>query len=120
MGMPPLLVVLLTQYLFSLQCSAESTEGFCANIGDTAWDCKAENICRTCSTFTANGGMCVEIDHYPNATVTEFGPVSGADAMAKEIFARGPIACDVDATMLDNYTGATENRTLCLLSKIQL
>eukprot|EP00037_Helgoeca_nana_P033386 m.417680 g.417680 ORF g.417680 m.417680 type:complete len:399 (+) comp30573_c0_seq1:30-1226(+) len=88
-----------------MACSAESTEGFCGLVNATTWDCRAANICRTCSTFTANGGTCVEIDHYPNATVKEFGPVSGADDMAKEIFARGPIACDVDAGPLENYTG---------------
>eukprot|EP00041_Stephanoeca_diplocostata_P012586 m.210664 g.210664 ORF g.210664 m.210664 type:complete len:396 (+) comp19014_c0_seq1:159-1346(+) len=88
-----------------MACSAESTEGFCALVGDNAWDCRADNICRTCSTFTASGGHCVEIDHYPNATVREFGPVSGADNMTKEIFARGPIACGVDAGPLENYTG---------------
>lgn len=47
----------------------------------------------------------MEIDHYPNATIKEYGPVSGADAMAKEIYARGPIACGVDAGPLENYTG---------------
>jgi cathepsin X len=93
-----------------MACSAESSEGFCANKGlETAWDCRPENICRTCSTFTASGGACVEIDKYPNATVVEFGSVSGADDMAKEIFARGPIACGVDAVPLENYTGGVIN-----------
>jgi cathepsin X len=89
-----------------MACSAESDEGFCgAKEMDGAWDCKAENVCRTCSTFSSSGGKCVEIDKYPNATVTEFGDVSGADAMAKEIMTRGPIACGVDAGPLLNYTG---------------
>merc|ERR1719272_2658495 len=90
-----------------LACSAESTEGFCGKLpgGPEAWDCKAENICRTCSTFTSMGGACVEVDRYPNATVEEFGSVSGADEMAKEIMTRGPIACNVDAEPLHNYTG---------------
>jgi len=88
-----------------MACSAESTEGFCGLVPEGTWDCKASNVCRTCSTFTANGGSCVEIDHYPNATVSEFGRVSGPDAMAKEIMARGPIACGVDAAPILNYTG---------------
>jgi cathepsin X len=88
-----------------MACSAESTEGFCGLVPDGTWDCKASNVCRTCSTFSANGGKCVEIDHYPNATVAEFGSVSGADAMAKEIQARGPIACGIDAGPILNYTG---------------
>jgi len=84
-----------------LACSQESAEGICPNIDTT---CKAENVCRTCSTFTANGGFCSEVDYYPNATVEEFGTVSGADDMAKEIMTRGPIACGVDAEPLHNYT----------------
>jgi len=51
------------------------------------------------------GGFCAEIDHYPNATISEYGAVSGADNMAAEIMARGPIACGVDANPLLNYTG---------------
>ena len=47
----------------------------------------------------------MEVDKYPNATVVEFGNVQGADAMAKEIMTRGPIACGVDAGPLLNYTG---------------
>ena len=89
-----------------MACSAESDDGFCgAKEVDGAWDCKPENVCRTCSTFTASGGECVEVDKYPNATVVEHGDVSGADNMAKEIMARGPIACGVDANPLLNYTG---------------
>ena len=88
-----------------MACSKESDDGFCGKVGDGAWDCKAENVCRTCSTFSASGGECVEVDHYPNATVVEHGDVSGADNMAKEIMARGPIACGVDANPLLNYTG---------------
>ena len=88
-----------------MACSAESDEGFCAKVGDDAWDCKAENVCRTCSTFSAHGGFCAEVDKYPNATIKEYGEVSGADNMAAEIFARGPIACGVDANPLLNYTG---------------
>ena len=89
-----------------MACSAESDDGFCgAKELDGAWDCKPENICRTCSTFKASGGVCVEVDKYPNATIIEHGDVSGADNMAKEIMARGPIACGVDANPLLNYTG---------------
>jgi len=88
-----------------MACSAESDEGFCALVPNQTWDCRADNICRTCSTFSAMGGFCAEIDHYPNATISEYGAVSGADNMAAEIMARGPIACGVDANPLLNYTG---------------
>lgn len=85
-----------------LACSSESTEGFCKN-GD--WSCSAVNVAKTCSTFTSSGGKCSALDKYPNATIAEFGEISGADAMQKEIYARGPIACGIDAKPLLKYTG---------------
>merc|ERR1712054_552347 len=36
-------------------------------------------------------------------TVAEYGSISGKDAMMKEIFERGPIACGIDAGPLLNW-----------------
>jgi len=84
-------------------CSAESTEGRCS-AGD--YTCKPINTCRTCSTFSSMGGFCGAIDVFPNATIAEYGSVSGEEDMMAEIYKRGPIACGVDATKaLDEYTG---------------
>lgn len=83
-------------------CSSESTEGFC---GHADFTCTDMNVARTCSTFSDSGGKCVGLKSYPNATVTEYGTISGADAMAKEIYARGPIACGIDAAPILKYTG---------------
>lgn len=47
---------------------------------------------------------CEAVDTYPNATVAEYGTVSGEDDMMAEIFARGPIACEIDADPLHDYT----------------
>jgi len=58
--------------------------------------------CMTCATF---GVPCVDVDKYPNATVAEYGSVSGEQQMMAEIYARGPIACGVNAMPLVNYTG---------------
>jgi len=91
-----------------LACSSDSKEGFCGDIDTT---CTAINKARTCSTFTADGGKCVGLDRYPNATVSDYGAISGADNMAKEIFARGPIACGIDAIPILNYTGGIVNMT---------
>jgi cathepsin X len=63
------------------------------------------NVARTCSSFTSMGGKCVGLTEYPKATISEFGSVSGAENMKKEIYARGPVACGVDADPLRNYTG---------------
>merc|ERR1711972_106764 len=56
----------------------------------------------TCGTF---GEECVGLDHYPNATIAEFGSVEGPAAMQKEIFNRGPIACNIDASPIRDYSG---------------
>jgi len=84
-----------------MACSSESTEGFCAHAD---WTCKPENVARTCSTFPPSG-FCGAIDKYPNATIGEYGSISGASNMAKEIMARGPIACGIDAGGILKYTG---------------
>lgn len=81
-----------------LACSEESREGFCPHADTT---CKAQNIARTCGTF---GEPCVGLDHYPNATISDYGSISGMSAMQKEIFNRGPIACGIDAGPLRDYT----------------
>jgi cathepsin X len=85
-----------------MACSSDSTEGFCKNV---KWDCSALNTARTCSTFSSMGGRCVGIKKFPNATISEFGQVSGAANMAAEIFARGPITCGIDASPILIYDG---------------
>jgi len=79
-------------------CSSENKVGMCVG-GD--WTCTPKNVAVTCATF---GKECVGLSHYPNATISEHGSISGKAAMQKEIFARGPIACGVDAGPLDDYT----------------
>ena len=92
-------------------CSAESSEGSCAAVtpsGEGASDryaCNPINTCRTCSTFSDMGGFCSALDVFPNATVGEYGEVRGEDAIMAEVFARGPVAAGVDATILDEYQG---------------
>jgi cathepsin X len=83
-------------------CSAESDEGLC---GDGDWTCTAMNTCRTCSTFSSSGGFCSALDVFPNATVAEYGKVSGEDDLLAEIYARGPVACYVNASPLHEYEG---------------
>ena len=83
-------------------CSKESHEGFCQSVDTT---CKPDNVCRTCSTFTSMGGACNEINRFPNATVNEYARITGDDAMMKEIYARGPIACNIASHPLHEYHG---------------
>jgi len=78
-------------------CSSELTNGMCKG-GN--WQCNAKNIAVTCATF---GEECVGLDKYPNATIAEHGSIQGKDAMMKEIYSRGPIACGIDAQPLVDY-----------------
>tara|TARA_B100001250_G_scaffold405157_1_gene422200 strand:- start:3262 stop:4218 length:957 start_codon:yes stop_codon:yes gene_type:complete len=61
--------------------------------------CNPINICRTCYTF----GGCSQIDFFPNVSISEYGRVKGEKDMMIEIYARGPIACDIDASGLNHY-----------------
>jgi len=83
-----------------MACSSESTEGFCQHVD---WSCKPINVARTCGSFDHEGGACTGLSNYPNATVQDYGSISGKRAMMKEIFTRGPIACGIDAMPLLNF-----------------
>merc|ERR1711957_14925 len=52
---------------------AESQVGFCPHAD---WTCKPENVARTCSTFPPQG-FCAALDRYPNATISDYGSISG-------------------------------------------
>jgi len=79
-----------------LACSGNPFSGICK---DRHKGCNALNIARTCL-----GDDCVGLSRYPNATISEHGHIAGPDAMMKEIYNRGPIACKVAADALIDYT----------------
>jgi cathepsin X len=83
-----------------LACSSDSKEGFCPKIDTT---CQSINVARTCGGFSSEGGPCSGLSRYPNATISDYGSISGKDAMMKEIYSRGPITCGIDATKLLNH-----------------
>ena len=86
-----------------LACSEDSkTDAHTVICRNADFTCNALNTARTCPTF---GEPCVGINHYPNATVSDWGSIQGVDALKKEIMNRGPIACGVDAGPILNYTG---------------
>ena len=86
-------------------CSAESSEGSCAAGDVSRYECKPENTCRTCSTFSDMGGFCSALDSFPNASIAEYGEVSGEKEIMAEVYARGPVAAGIDANLLDDYSG---------------
>merc|ERR1712060_758462 len=49
---------------------------------------------------------CYSIPHYIGYKVSQFGKVKGAEAMMKEIYARGPITCafNADDKFMFNYS----------------
>jgi cathepsin X len=58
--------------------------------------------CRNCNP----GEACFVPDEYPVYGASEFGSVSGEEAMMQEIYQRGPIACGVAVPdALEDYTG---------------
>jgi len=68
------------------------------------------NICENCipgntsATFTP--GTCGPVTNFTLYYVGDYGHCSGIDNMKKEIYARGPISCAVDATSkFEQYTG---------------
>jgi len=97
-----------------LACSAESREGFCPHV-DTS--CKPVNVARTCGSFGKEGGPCTGLSHYPNISIAEYGSIRGKDAMMKEIYNRGPVACGIAAGPLLNYeSGIVTKWTLPIVS----
>jgi cathepsin X len=63
--------------------------------------------CKNCNwgpNFSVN---CWAITSYPKWGVSQYGPVRGPDGMKKEIFARGPITCQMMVTnkFENTYTG---------------
>jgi cathepsin X len=79
-------------------CSSEIKDGMCKGAD---WRCTPKDIAVTCGTF---GEACVGLARYPNATISEYGSIVGRNAMQKEIFSRGPIACGIDAGPIRDYT----------------
>lgn len=84
-----------------LACSSDVKYGLCPH---QDWSCTAMNVARTCSTFPP-AGKCVGLSKFPNVTISDYGSISGAEAMQREIFNRGPITCGIDAAPILDYTG---------------
>eukprot|EP00536_Pseudo-nitzschia_multiseries_P008799 jgi/Psemu1/297052/fgenesh1_pm.231_\ len=88
-------------------CSDDSLHGFCPHVDTT---CSAINTCRTCANPTHSKGKstCDPIEHFPNATVAEYGSYSHDDGIfpiMAEIFLRGPVKASVNAGPLQTYEG---------------
>ena len=71
--------------------------------------CKAENICRTCSTKYLLYSQCSGIESIPNATVSEYGNIkhnpNSVHQIKAELWARGPVVAGVNGKPLHEYHG---------------
>ena len=80
--------------------SSESKDGFYPNAD---WTRTPLNIARSCGCFDSEGGSCSGLNAYPNATISDYGSITGNSAMQNEIYHCGPIACCIDAMLLLNW-----------------
>jgi len=86
----------------------------CLSYAAVNQECSAFNVCRNClpghatpeARFTA--GPCFAVNTFIGFGVSDYGHISGEEAMRKEIYARGPIPC-VFATTLDFIVNYTHN-----------
>jgi len=68
--------------------------------------CSDIQVCEDCSPSSDGSVNCTAVKNFKLWKVSNYGVISGADAMKKAIYANGPIACSIDATQeLDDYTG---------------
>lgn len=68
--------------------------------------CSAKHECYTCWPGATPKQNCQRVKHYQRLVVEEHGRVAGREAMKAEVYARGPISCEIDATEgLDKYDG---------------
>ena len=65
-------------------------------------ECLPINVCRNCQPPVGDPTACAAVPEgeFTRWWVDEYGEINGEDAMKKEIFLRGPIACGIDATVM--------------------
>ena len=100
--------------VYSYAAKTGIPEDSCQNYMAKNGQCDAVGTCQTClpGMNASSNAQCAPITKFTRWQVSQHGQVKGVDAMKAEIFARGPIACGIDATAaMDAYTGGifTEN-----------
>lgn len=79
--------------------------------------CTPEHTCLNCQGPPGQS-HCFPQKNYKLYHIDEYGSVNGVEDMKKELYIRGPIACGVDATPIENYSGGIVNSTLTSVNHI--
>jgi len=66
--------------------------------------CSAINTCRNC-VGPPGSGTCFAVTNFTSFYVDEYADIQGVPNIMAEIYARGPVAAGIDATVLETYTG---------------
>jgi len=72
--------------------------------------CSPIDTCRNC-VGPPGGGTCFAQTNYTSFFVDQFADITGVDNIMAEIYARGPVAAGIDATVLETYTGGIITQT---------
>ena len=73
-------------------------------------ECSAVNTCMNCDH---DGTPCYAIANYTKIQLSEFGTAHGDEEIMMEIYARGPVAANIDATCIETYTGGVNMYDTC-------
>jgi len=73
-------------------------------------DCTPINTCRNC-VGPPGSGTCFAQQNFTNFYVDQYSDISGVENIMAEIYARGPVAAGIDATVLEQYTGGIITET---------
>lgn len=91
------------KYMNQYNITDETCNSYIAKGWTNGITCDAEQICKNCAPGSA--GCWAQTD-YPIYKVSEYGKVSGEEAMMSEIYKRGPITCGIAVTQaLLDYKG---------------
>ena len=100
--------MLAFQWIYENYITDETCSVYRARGHDNGIDCSSSLMCKKCLPLEP----CFIPDTYPEYHIDEFGPAVGEDAMMREIYYRGPIACGCAVTLeLEDYKGGIFNDT---------
>ncbi len=94
----------------NMQCSAINT---CMNCDPNTGCCKSLWVLYFLKRSDAVSLFSDPITNYPKITISEYGRVTGDDAIMAEIYARGPVSAYINANCIEEYTGGINMYDTC-------